>query len=632
MEIVASVSDAVDSNAVDVEVSTEVGTLVESTPPVDLGFEDNNYVIASVASSGFSKGSAVPEWLSSAISDGVGAGVSELQGTIDILKAGVKTLDEGFSSVTATLSTPDSRLVESITSEVAALNNSIAVVADAQSSFVSRDEAKAAASEVLNTEFNTPGSDTEGFVLGLTSSLSNDVGTLTTTVDAMQSTFNDLNTVQSATGTALDTGFTRAGIDPVSGELVAGAGKFGELQAAISNMSVSLVTRSGVSAGQFIEWGEDSIPEIGMIHTERTVDGAVTNAWQWLGGTEAEGYAPTYVDADGNSYELGWRKINLDVNDTGWAAGASSFAVGNNGEITGWSYSGSSAAPSVFNISAGSFTVDDGTGTGVPAFNVTGGSVSLGGSLTVSGDIVTTGKIQKPGGLSFFDINNDQIKMHTKNADGTDKFVLDSTAAGTAIDPNIKGAYIQGATIEGGEISGVTLKAGSVVVDSVGSTATESYTGPVSVFQTANVAERRVDQPTTTTVQKINMQFATTVDNTIKGPKAGSGYHPNRLCKGVDQKVHLVIHPVYSASIRNAAQYIEIMDSFITVTVVYNPFSAPVVLGSYFGGVDIEFSLSDLGASAYEDMIVMAEMEVFVDSGESYQIYLGMQGTLHFNN
>ena len=70
---------------------------------------------------------------------------------------------------------------------------------------------------------------------------------------------------------------------------------------------------------------------------------------------------------------------------------------------------------------------------------------------TIDGGKITTGKIQSNNGNTYFDLNNNQIKMNNGS------FTLDSTAVGNSTAPNIQGAYIKGSTIEGATISSSTL-------------------------------------------------------------------------------------------------------------------------------------------------------------------------------
>ena len=92
-------------------------------------------------------------------------------------------------------------------------------------------------------------------------------------------------------------------------------------------------------------------------------------------------------------------------------------------------------------------------------------------TTTIDGSRITTGKIESANGNTYFDLTNNQIKMNNGS------FILDSTAAGTSLAPNIQGGYIKGVTIEGVTIEGVTMNASDIKVFSnyVGKTGNISY-------------------------------------------------------------------------------------------------------------------------------------------------------------
>ena len=123
---------------------------------------------------------------------------------------------------------------------------------------------------------------------------------------------------------------------------------------------------------------------------------------------------------------------------TGWAAGASKLITDpNTGSITGWSFGDGSNVNSDFKINADKFTLEDSNGDD-PFIEID----NINNIAKLKGEMVV-GKIESNDKNTYFDLNNNQIKIDNSNG-----FILDSKAKGTHDNPNISGGYIKGVFIE----------------------------------------------------------------------------------------------------------------------------------------------------------------------------------------
>lgn len=205
---------------------------------------------------------------------------------------------------------------------------------------------------------------------------------------------------------------------------------------------------------------------------------------------------------------------SVAVEANGWAAGASKLITGPDGKVTGWSFGDGSNVQSSFGVYADNFFVGN-AATGKKVFEVNQATnkikmtsdVEVDGNLTVinnvDGGSITTGKIQSSDTNTFFDLANNQIKM-----DNGSGFVLNSTAAGTSVEPNIQGAYINGGSITGSYLDLLSFKILSEVDGNFGS------------IQPASAAV--VNFTATSGCQ-------TSYTSTFYSPTYGSGYIRNRI-------------------------------------------------------------------------------------------------------
>jgi len=96
---------------------------------------------------------------------------------------------------------------------------------------------------------------------------------------------------------------------------------------------------------------------------------------------------------------------------------------------------------------------------------------------TIDGGLISTGKVQSNDGSTYFDLNNNQIKMN--NGD----FILDSQAAGDSTNPNIQGGYIKGTTIDGALVKAGRFVPSRPVTNTGALTFYEGYLGFQTVTQ-----------------------------------------------------------------------------------------------------------------------------------------------------
>ena len=126
-------------------------------------------------------------------------------------------------------------------------------------------------------------------------------------------------------------------------------------------------------------------------------------------------------------------------------------------------------------------------------------------TTTIDGGRIATGRIQSNNGSTYFDLNNNQIKMNNGN------FILDSTAVGTTSNPNIKGGYIKGTTLEGASIIGASIDV------------TTDITAPIVYGDTFRIrAQGYPNNSGSPVAQGVNL--------TVYGNGYSSGYIHSRFC------------------------------------------------------------------------------------------------------
>lgn len=133
----------------------------------------------------------------------------------------------------------------------------------------------------------------------------------------------------------------------------------------------------------------------------------------------------------------------------------------------------------------------------------------------IDGGKITTGIVQSSDGGTFFNLDQNHIKMYN----AANEFTLDSTAAGDTATPNIQGAYIKGGTIEGTSFSSIDFSTNDIKVraDSVQG----NYGAILSSDSAQWTGHLDFGQQAYTGVISFNTQYV------------GVGYDSTRLCSDI---------------------------------------------------------------------------------------------------
>lgn len=297
----------------------------------DVIVKPRNFVLTSASCANMLDGTVVPDWLSDSIAGMVASGVNGTQNLIQALDDFVRQLDTGVHQQINAVQTESLSNYQLITQNVAELGNDVAGIVEILDTKVNSTEASSLFTTLLTSQFNTPSSDANAWIVSQTETLANAV--------------------------------------------TANANSLSLLTADYNGLAISVQTLDQAQAGMFSEWDGVTAPALGQFKLVGDV------YYQYLGGTFGEN-SDGWVQTDKSAADIAAQAET-------YAAGASKFVLDPNGNITGWEFADGSGTQSVFKVHADQFQVAN-SQTGLIPFSITNNNIVFNGLVTFGNNQIGT--------------------------------------------------------------------------------------------------------------------------------------------------------------------------------------------------------------------------------------------------